>query len=174
MALHGVKRLVAAATILSLSVSAAATDPLNPQGSPSTRIIAVASGALNTSAMTTLVHCTNFGLVPGNIYTAFYNYDGTFICSAGIFSATVGQTVSMALVPVASMGNVNTCGGAASTINQGVAYIAADITQTLRFRCTAQLIATASNPPASLDRLSLYTKGGAPLSDIIFADGFDP
>ena len=174
MALHGVKRLTAAAMLVSLSGSVAtATAALNPQGNVTTRIIAIAPGALNNAAMTTLVHCTNFGSVPGNIYTAFYNYDHTFVCSAVGGSAAVGQTISMAVTPVASMNNVFTC-GPATTINQGAAYIAADMTQTLHFRCTVQLIATASNPPASLDRLSLYTSGGAPLRDIIFADGFDP
>ncbi len=175
MALHGVKCLIAAAMLAPLSASVAtATDALSPRGGPTTEIIALAPGVLNNSAMTTLVHCTNFGSVPGRINTAFYNYDGTFVCAQGALSAAVGETISMAVAPVASMSNVVDCGVAGATINQGVAWIAADITQTLKFRCTAQLIAKASNPPASLDRLSLYTSHGAPLSDIIFADGFDP
>ncbi len=175
MGLHGVKRLTATAMLVWLSTSVAtATDALNPQGSLTTRTIAIAPGVLNNSAMTTLVHCTNFGSAPGNITTAFHNYNNTFVCSAGAGSVAVGQTISMAVTPVTSMSNLFTCGGAAATINQGAAYILADITQTLQFRCTVQLIDKASNPPASLDRLSLYTSGGAPLGDIIFADGFDP
>jgi hypothetical protein len=156
-------------------VAIAADDTVSPLGNVNTRFIAVAPGTLNSATMTTVSHCTNFGSVPAKITTAFYEFDNTFICSTGgIDLVAPGHSRTSSIVPIASMVTDFTCGPSAAPIAQGVAYVVGDITMTLKIRCTVRLVAIAGDPPSTLERLSLYLKTGAPLTDILFADSLDP
>jgi hypothetical protein len=160
--------------LLSLLVCAASAAAPEPHGGLNSIRRYAMPGVFNSGAMTTVVHCTNFGSTSARILTAFYNFDGVFVCSAGADSVAPGRTLSMAVEPIASLANVATCFiGSGTTISQGMAYVSGDVTTSLRFQCSGQVIDEVADPPASMVRLSMYTAAGTPLRDIIFANGFE-
>jgi hypothetical protein len=138
-----------------------------------TRTIFQASGTRNGSGLTTVAICSNRGSVAATIGAAFYQYDGTLPCTSYYFGVMPGETRSIGIDPVVSMGNVSACPGAPA-IGQGRIEIFASPDATLKFDCTVMVIDKANDPPLSMTRLTLYTGDGAPISDVIFADSFDP
>ena len=151
---------------------AGASEP-EPAGGLGSRTIIFAPGARNGGGLTTVAHCTNVGTVAGRIEAAFYTFSGTFACTAAALSVAPGRTASLSVASIASMANLSTC-STPFVLNQGSVHLFGEISETLRFRCTVQLISTTGDPPTSAARLSLYTPGGAPITDILFADGHDP
>lgn len=176
MAAHSKQRLrdgALAALLLVPAVASAAQSAMRPQGI-GVQTIYRAAGARSGSGLTTMASCTNRGSVAGTIGVSFYEFDGTFVCSTFASAVNPGETRTLAAGSVASMANVAVCSGSTLTLHQGEVEIWAQQLQTMRWYCTIQLVAAAADPPTALARLSLSTAGGAPVSDVIFADGFEP
>jgi hypothetical protein len=166
-------RLLRVATLLAMAaVTSAAT--ITPKGIGTVTLFN-ASGARSGAGLTTMVACSNVGAISGSIgiTAASFNTPG-FDCSSYVSGVLPGQTVTFAIDAVASMANVQLCSPTGTVLNQGRISVFSNVNGTLKWTCTAQLVDKIGNPPTALARLSLYTAGGALLSDVIFADGFEP
>jgi hypothetical protein len=160
-----------ALTMFAMSAFAAAP-ATHPQGETA-RSLYNASGVRSGNGLTTLVSCTNRGNVPGTIGITLYQFEGTSICTSSYSNVNPGETRSIAADTVASMSAAE-CGLSTQVLDQGHVEIWGMPSQTLRWNCSVHLIASASDPPIAMTRLSLFTATGAPVGDVIFADGFEP
>lgn len=137
------------------------------------KVIWSAAGARSGNLLTTAAICSNHGSIPGTIGARFYEYNGTLVCTIAFGGVLPGETRTLAVDPIASMSNGQTCSGA-PVLHQGRIELYANTNETLKFDCTAMLIDMAGNPPQSMTRLTLYSGTGVFPGDIIFADGIDP
>lgn len=127
----------------------------------------------NGGGLTTVAICSNHGSVAGTVGAQFFQYNGSSACLVSIGGVLPGETRTLEVDPVASMVNGSTCSGGPA-IGEGRVEIYANTAETLKFNCTILLVDKTNNPPSSMTRLMLHSGSGVPLSDILFADGFDP
>jgi hypothetical protein len=138
-----------------------------------TRPLFAVPGVRSGAGLSTMVTCSNLGTQDGLVGIAAYSFNNAFVCSVGAAGIHPGETRTFAVEPIASMAT-SACAATGTTIDQGRIEIYAGSAGTTKFKCNASLIAKAGDPPTAMTRLTMYTANGAPFSDIIFADGFDP
>lgn len=150
-----------AVSLCFLEVGAARADPVKPQqvgittpeGAPPTRYRV--TGARSSTTLSTLVHCTNLESVEVHIYAYFYQFDGSYVCSAGALVAA-GGTRTLATRDTASFAEDDYCPAApAPDVGQGSVNISV-VPVGAKLVCSAEIVSVSGDPPTTLGALDIW------------------
>lgn len=145
----------------------------SPFGDPTTRPIYAVAGVIATGTIDTSFHCSNLGDTNANVKIVVRHANGTVACNITDTIVEPGRTSTLSTGFTVLSNEDAVCAPVLGAAVYGSALITVDTLGSIDVVCTAHVLDGDSNPPGFMEKLDLYTFEGLPVSELLFADGFE-